>query len=91
MSNKSAPRSLPHHKVAEASQSDQMDDLMSDPAQPFSAGHEAENKPNPTLWDVKVYREERKNILARLSDRDFSSSEIPPNACEGWIVRGYCD
>jgi hypothetical protein len=78
MSNKSSQRALPHHKLGEASQSNSMDDLMSDPAQPFSASQETDKSnpnPNPALWDPKVYREECANIKSRMSDQKFNISK----------------
>lgn len=55
-----------------------IDNLMSDPAQPYTASQDqaAEtHNSGPAVWDAKVYREEVANIKSRLTDQKFKTSE----------------
>jgi hypothetical protein len=63
-----------------------IDNLMSDPAQPFTASQDQateSSSSNSALWDVKVYKEEVANIKPRLLDQKFNASKCSRHACLG--------
>lgn len=52
-----------------------MDELMSDPAQPFAASQEVDNNAQKTAgWSTKKFREEYETAKARLTDQNFNIS-----------------
>jgi hypothetical protein len=52
-----------------------MDELMSDPAQPFAASQDADHSQKGSVWNTKKFREEYDAAKARLTDQNFDLSE----------------
>ncbi|OIW35298.1 hypothetical protein CONLIGDRAFT_627353 [Coniochaeta ligniaria NRRL 30616] len=52
-----------------------MDELMSDPAQPFGGSQDVDNSQKPAAWNTKKFREEYEIARSRLSDQKFDITQ----------------
>lgn len=53
-----------------------MDELMSDPAQPFAGTQYADNTQKTAGWNTKKFREEYDTARSRLTDQKFDISKF---------------
>ncbi|KAH8910744.1 hypothetical protein BR93DRAFT_923460 [Coniochaeta sp. PMI_546] len=52
-----------------------MDELMSDPAQPFAGTQDADNSQKTAGWNTKKFREEYDTARSRLTDQKFDITQ----------------
>ncbi len=53
-----------------------MDELMSDPAQPFAGSQDVDNSQKTAGWNTKKFREEYDTTRSRLADQKFDISKL---------------
>jgi hypothetical protein len=53
-----------------------MDEIMSDPAQPFAPSQDGDSSQKPAAWNTKKFREEFDIVKSRLADQNFDISKF---------------
>ena len=64
-----------------------MDEVMSDPAQPFAGSQDQDNSQKTASWNTKKFREEFEAAKARLADQKFDIGECDHKPVVWWCLR----